>query len=129
MNQKAPPTTFRELLDRYGRGDRDFSGAELDEDPDSDLSGVYLDGADFSHAFLLVTFRGASLRGASFREANVKTCDFREADLRGADFRGAALCSAIFDGARLEGSNFAGAYIHSYQLKEGETPGDDPAAA
>jgi hypothetical protein len=24
---------------------------------------------------------------------------------------------------------FAGAYVHSYELKEGETPGDDPDAA
>jgi uncharacterized protein YjbI with pentapeptide repeats len=128
MQQEAPPTSFRELLDRYQRGERDFSGAELDADPDSDLSGVCLDNADFSHAFLVANFRGASLRGARFFQANVKTCDFREADLRDTDFRGATLCSASFDGAKFEGSKFAGASIHSYKFKEGETPGD-PAAA
>jgi uncharacterized protein YjbI with pentapeptide repeats len=128
MQQGAPPTSFRELLDRYRRGDRDFSGADLECDHDSDLSGVCLDNADFSHAFLVANFRGASLRGARFVQANVKTCDFRDADLRGADFRGAGLCSALFNGAKLEGSNFAGAYVHSHEFKEGETPGDDQEA-
>ena len=129
MQQGASPTSFRELLDRYQRGERDFSNAELDTDPDSDLSGVCLDNADFSHAFLVGNFRGTSLRGARFFQANVKTCDFREADLRDADFRGAGLCSALFDGAKLEGSKFAGAFIHSHEFKEGEMPGGDPAAA
>ena len=123
MPHDAPTTSFRELLDRYRRGERDFSGAELDADPDSDLNGVCLDGADFSHAFLVASFRGASLRGARFFEANVKTCDFRDADLRDADFRGAALCSARFDGAKLDGATFAGAFVHSHEFKAGETPG------
>ena len=129
MQQDPPPTSFRELLNRYQRGERDFSGVELDADCDSDLTGVCLDGADFSHAFLVANFRGASLRGARFFEANVKTCDFRDADLRDTDFRGAGLCSALFDGAKLEGSTFAGAYIHGHEFKQGETPGDDPDAA
>jgi uncharacterized protein YjbI with pentapeptide repeats len=123
MQQQTPPTTFRELLDGYQRGNRDFAGTELDADPNADLSGVCLDGSDFSHAFLVASFRKASLRGACFRQANVKTCDFREADLRDTDFRGAVLCSALFDGAKLDGARFEGAYMHSYKLKEGEAPG------
>ena len=122
MPDDAPPTSFRELLERYQRGERTFADAELDADPESDLSGVCLDGADFSHAFLMASFRGASLRGARFYQANVKTCDFREADLRDADFREAALCSAQFDDAKLHGANFAGAFAYSYEFKEGETP-------
>lgn len=110
------------MLDRYQRGERDFTNAELDADPSCDMSGICLDGADFSNAFLVANFRGASLRGARFVQANVKTCDFRDADLREADFRGAGLCSALFDGAMLDGTHFAGAYIHGYLLKEGETP-------
>src|SRR5262245_50250077 len=117
-----PPSTFRELLERYQRGERDFSGAELDEDPDNDLSGVCLDGADLSRSYLVVSFRGASLRGVNFHEANVKTCDFRDANLRGADFTGAALCAASFKGARMEEAKFAGAFFHSYTLREGEQP-------
>ena len=118
----SPPTSFRELLGRYSRGERDFAHADLDTDPDSDLTGVVLDDADFSHAFIVATFRKASLRGARFYQANLKTCDFREADLRDADFRGAALCSASFDGALLDGANFTGAFMHSHVFKEGEHP-------
>jgi hypothetical protein len=117
-----PPKSFRDLLHRYDHGERSFVEAKLDEDPDNDLSGKCLDGADFSHTFIIAKFRRASLRDARFRQANVKTCDFSEADLRGADFRGAALCSAVFDGARLEGAEFEGASAHSYVFKEGETP-------
>src|SRR5262245_2009831 len=106
-----PPRSFRELLERYRRGERDFVGAELDSDADSDMSGVCLDGADLSHSFIVANFRGASLRGVRFRQANVKTCDFREADLRGADFRGAALCSTEFAGAKLDGADFTGAFF------------------
>ena len=114
--------SFRELLDRYGDGERDFSGADLDTDLDNDLSGVCLDGADFSRSFIVAVFKNASLRGARFREANVKTCDFKGANLQDADFRGAALCSAEFDGANLEGARFAGAYIHGYFFKDDEKP-------
>lgn len=120
--QMMPPKSFRELRERYSDGERDFTGAELDEDPDCDLSGICLDGSDFSHAFIVATFRSASLIGVHFCQANVKTCDFGGANLRNADFRGAALCSTSFAGANLEGTQFAGAYFHSYTFKEGEKP-------
>lgn len=118
----SPPTTFREFLDRYRNGERDFSESDLDADRDNDLSGQCLDDADFSKAFIIANFRGASLRRARFASGNVKTCDFRDADLRGADFRGAALCSALFDGARLDGAQFAGAFYHSHVFGVGELP-------
>jgi uncharacterized protein YjbI with pentapeptide repeats len=117
-----PPRSFRDLLERYRRGERNFCEAELDSDPDCDLSGVCLDGADFSRSFIIANLRGASLRGVRFREANVKTCNFNEANLREADFTGAALCATTFLGADLEGAKFTGAYVHSYVLKEGEKP-------
>jgi uncharacterized protein YjbI with pentapeptide repeats len=117
-----PLRTFRELLDRYSRGERVFAGSELDEDPDNDLRGVCLDNADLSRSFIIADFRGASLRNTRFSHANVKTCDFRDADLRGADFTGAALCSTEFSGAKLDGARFAGACYHSYTLQEGDRP-------
>jgi uncharacterized protein YjbI with pentapeptide repeats len=119
---RQPPASFRELLDRYRAGERDFSGAELDQDAGNDLSGVCLDGADLSRSYVVASFQRASLRGARFREANVKTCDFRGADLRDADFSGAALCSTRFDGARLDGARFFGASCHGLVLREGERP-------
>jgi uncharacterized protein YjbI with pentapeptide repeats len=117
-----PPRTFRELLDRYERGERDFAGSELDEDLNNDLSGVCLDGVDLSRSFIMASFRGASLQRARFIEANVKTCDFRDADLREADFSNATICAAEFSGAKLDGARFAGASTHSYTLKDGEIP-------
>jgi uncharacterized protein YjbI with pentapeptide repeats len=119
---RQPPQTFRELLDRYRCGERDFASSELDTDPENDLSRVCLDGADLSGAIVVANFRGASLRDARFVGSNVKTCDFREADLRGADFTGAALCATEFGGASLEGAKFAGSFYHSYSLREGDRP-------
>ncbi len=116
------PKTFGELLDRYRRGERDFTSSEFDGDHENDLGGSCLDGVDLSGAVVVASFRGASLRDARFVGANLKTCDFREADLRGADFTGAALCATQFDGARLEGARFAGAYYHSHTLKTDDRP-------
>lgn len=117
-----PPRTFRELLDCYRIGQRDFSGVELDEDPDCDLRGVCLAGADLSRAFIVADFRDADLRGVRLADANLKTCDFRCTDLRGADFSGAALCSTRFAGALMQGARFAGSHYHSHQLGEEEQP-------
>jgi uncharacterized protein YjbI with pentapeptide repeats len=117
-----PPTSFRELLECYRRGERNFAGAELDEDPDNDLNGVCLDGADLSRSFVIASFQAASLRETCFREANVKTCDFSGADLRGANFSGAALCATSFGGAKMEDACFVGAYFHGRVLQEGEKP-------
>lgn len=113
---------FQDLLAHYDRGERDFSGSELDEDPNHDLSGCRLDAVDLSRSFIVASFRGAMLRGAMFRYANVKTCDFTAADLRDADFRDAAIDAAEFKDARLEGARFEGASAFGYRLAPGETP-------
>jgi uncharacterized protein YjbI with pentapeptide repeats len=116
------PKTLRELVDCYQRGDRSFPGAELDDDPKGDLSGLTLDGIDLSHSVVVASFTSSSLRGAKFRNANVKTCDFCGCDLRDADFSGAALDATSFIGARLEGARFEGATAYSHTLKHGEQP-------
>jgi uncharacterized protein YjbI with pentapeptide repeats len=118
----GPAMSFRELLDRYARGERDFAESDLDTDPDNDLSGARLDGIDLSRSFIFASFRGASLKGARFRMANVKTCDFTGADLSGADFTEAALCATQFGGAQMEGARFEGAFYHSYTLQAGKLP-------
>jgi len=117
-----PPGTFRELLERYQSGERDFAGSNLDEDPNNDMSGECLDQADLSESFIVANFCDASLRNVRFVRANVKTCDFRDADLRGADFSGAALCSTNFLGAILDDTRFGGAFAHSHVFKDGEKP-------
>jgi uncharacterized protein YjbI with pentapeptide repeats len=118
-----PPRTSRELLDRYRQGERNFRGAELDQDPNCDFTGACLDGVDLSESWITASFRGASLRGAHFVRANVKTCDFRNADLTGADFRGAALCAAQFSGAITAGIRLEGSFYHSRTFRDGDVPG------
>ena len=118
----TPPNSFKDLLSRYARGERSFLGAELDADPDNDLSGLCLDGIDLSRSFVVASFRGASLRDAVFRESNVKTCDFSGADVSGADFRGAALCGTRFSGAIVERVKLAGAFYHAHRFTDGDTP-------
>ena len=117
-----PPQTFRELVVRYASGERDFSGSELDGDPDDDLSNAGLDGVDLSQSFLIARLRGASLRNARFVAANVKGSDFGGADLTGADFTGAALSGTSFRGAKLDGTRFAGAVYYSLVLQADDRP-------
>jgi len=120
--RREPPQTFRELLQRYQQGEREFADSVLDADPDNDLSGVCLDGVDLSDSEVIAIFRGASLRGARFVAADVRCCDFRDADLRGADFTEAVLCATEWSGSKLDGARFARAAIHSYRFKEDEQP-------
>jgi hypothetical protein len=62
---KAPPQIFRELLERYEQGERDFTQSDLAQDSDNDLSGKCLDGCDFSESFIMATFHKAKpSRGA-----------------------------------------------------------------
>lgn len=116
------PKTFRELLARYKNGERDFSGAELDQDSEDALVDVCLDGAKFSNAIVVASFHGASLRSVCFRNCNLKTCDFRDADLTGADFSGAALCGTLFAGANVNDAQFESAFYHTRVLARGEKP-------
>jgi uncharacterized protein YjbI with pentapeptide repeats len=120
---RLSPRTFRELVERYQRGERDFVGSDLDGDSENDLRGLCLEGIDLSRSFLVADLRGASLRRARFIGANIKTCDFRDADLRDADFTGAAICATQFAGANVEGATFAGARFHSFVL-DGDTKPD-----
>ena len=118
----GPPKSFKELLSRFATGERNFAGAELDEDDENDLEGVCLDGVDLSRSFIVASFRRASLRGAIFRDANVKTCDFSGADLTGSNFRGAALCETTFVGAILDGVKIGGARYHSRVFTDEDRP-------
>lgn len=112
-----------QILRRYEAGERDFSGLEIEDEPEvTPLRGAVLDGALFNRAFIVAVFSGASLRGAQFVEANVKTCVYDGADLTDADFTNAALCATTFQRARMDGAKFDGANFHSYTLGAGERP-------
>jgi uncharacterized protein YjbI with pentapeptide repeats len=115
-----------EILSRYEAGERDFRGIEIEATrgtSDPEFRRAYLTGADFTGAFIVADFSGATLRGARFAPANVKTCTFDGADLRDADFAGAAIDSATFDGADLAGTNFEGAGDYGYTYRKDEYPG------
>ncbi len=123
MSSEDKVWTSSEILRRYRDGERDFHGLDISDSADSaSFRDAVLDGADFSHAFIVAYFTKASLRDCRFFEANVKTCVFDGADLRGCDFSGAAIDAATFRAARLEGANFSGASEQGYVMKPGELP-------
>lgn len=103
-----------ELLDRYAREERCFSGADL-RDADlrrADLRGAYLRRADLRCADLTEAdlrcsdLRYADLSGAYLRYADLRGADLTEADLRGADLDRADLRCANLREANLTGANF-----------------------
>jgi uncharacterized protein YjbI with pentapeptide repeats len=119
----AETVTPSEIRRRYEAGERDFRGCDIADDGDeASFRQACLDGSDFSHAFVVADFTGASLRACRFVEANVKTCSFDDADLRDSDFSRAAIDAATFRGARFDGACFEGASEHGHSLKPGELP-------
>lgn len=113
-----------EILLRYQRGERDFRSLDI-SDPEgvpAAFAGASLDGADFSHAFIVADFRGASLSTSRFVAANVKTCQFDGANLTAADFTDASIDGATFAGAKMEGATFLGAGWYDHTLKPGQLP-------
>jgi uncharacterized protein YjbI with pentapeptide repeats len=114
----------RRFVGAKPRGEPDFRGLQIEsdgEESDLEFRGATLEGADFSHCFILADFSGARLRGVKL-SANVKTCRFDRADLRDADFSNAAIDSATFDGADLEGAICEGASAYGYTYVKGELP-------
>ncbi len=110
-----------ELLTRYKSGERRFSGVDVVSDGSNALERACLDGVELIDCFLSVSFRGASLKGATVH-SNAKTCDFSHADLTDADFRDAALCATTFAGAQMDRARFEGSFFHGYDLSAGEVP-------
>ena len=112
-----------EIRQRYQDGERDFQGLDIEDSDDSEsFRDAVLEGADFSHAFVVADFSRAGLRDARFVEANVKTCIFDEADLRGCMFSRAAIDAATFRSARLDGADFSGASVQGSLMQPGELP-------
>ncbi|MEN9206604.1 MAG: pentapeptide repeat-containing protein [Gloeomargarita sp. GMQP_bins_120] len=85
-----PLETFaQELLRRYQKGVRDFTGVKLIQASlmDAVLDEIILQEADLSRAILRRSkMRGAILKNANFSGANLIEADLTEADLTGAHF-------------------------------------------
>jgi uncharacterized protein YjbI with pentapeptide repeats len=103
--------TGEELLDLYGRGHRDFRGANLEG---ARLLQANLRGADLT---------GARLEGAQLRQADLAGAQLSRALLRGvrleeANLEGASLDEADLRGTRLDGTNLRGVFGRAARLAE-----------
>jgi uncharacterized protein YjbI with pentapeptide repeats len=104
----APPASqlTRELVQERAQRGESFAGEDL---RNLDLSGLQLQGLDFSRAILT----GVSLKGTSVEDA-----DFTEASLEGTDLAGACLNRTVLAKANLSKSNLAGASLKEIDATE-----------
>jgi hypothetical protein len=129
MERTNPPQTAKELMDRYHRGERDFSGIDLEGGA---FEFVTLRGANFRDAILLYAhlfgstltdtcFDGAALVDLQGYHLSVTHCSFQNASFNGADisnwdgydndFTEANLTGAYFRDVNFGNSNFTGATL------------------
>jgi uncharacterized protein YjbI with pentapeptide repeats len=103
------PASLAELYERYNRGERYFSRAQLEN---ADFS--TLPRGDYGYLSLrLIKLDNAILRGC-----NLSRVDFSGASLMSADLRGANCASSNFKQAHLLGAKLAGAdFTNSYLNK------------
>lgn len=100
--------------ERYKKGERDFSGANL---CGLDLSGLDLSGADFTRSILVETnFQGANLSECGFYGAEAMWAVFSEATLTRASFSTANLRNTSFSRVNASGVNFIGADLYDSLL-------------
>jgi hypothetical protein len=130
MARPRLPVSVRNLMQRYHRGERDFSGIRL---PDAVFGPVHLEGVNFADADLShVMFGEADLEGICFDNAkltalqgydvDMQNCSLKDADLsfaevswsswRDNDFTGAKLTNAFFTEMAFDRSNFTGASFY-----------------
>ena len=88
------PRSASELIERYGKGERYFAGAQLEQ---AKLSEARLWQVNLSHA-------------------NLREADLSNAQLEDVDFSGADLTGAILTGAKCHGAKFHGAILSQARL-------------
>ncbi len=122
-----PPTSAKNLLERYAAGERNFSGADLtlanfrDANlPDVILARTTLRGADFG---------GANLRGANLTEADLSPIEHEFTKLASADLTSAILRGTNLTKASLLCTDLAGAQLFDANLTEVILPGTNFAGA
>lgn len=118
----------RELLERYKKGEREFSGVDLKgtnlsgvhprfdvdayDEPyhqgiTSDLSRINFSGADLTEANL----RGVNLAEANLSNANLTRADLSKSNLTNTNLSGANLTEALLECAELDSTNLRGANL------------------
>ena len=112
-------TTSTEILERYVKGERDFSGVVITA---GNFSNMDLKGIIFKNSILLNgNFRNTDLTDADFTNAKLERCDFHNAILRNTKFfRGdlgwANLKSCIMDNTNFRESNLQWAHLCSNDI-------------
>ncbi|MFC2030021.1 pentapeptide repeat-containing protein [Chloroflexota bacterium] len=105
----------RDLLRRYGKGERDFAGVSLVDSPD--LVGIDLRNADLSSSDLTGScLAKAKLDGSCLRSANLGNAQLFEASLRNADLRNANLIGANLLLTELQGADLTDADVSDVSL-------------
>jgi uncharacterized protein YjbI with pentapeptide repeats len=99
----------QELLERYRRGDRNFSHVDLSG---ANLSGFNLREVDFTGAYLAE----ANLSWAFLNQAKLSGANLRRADLRNASLNNADLNGVILSGANLSKADLRLAQIQASDL-------------
>lgn len=84
-----------------------------------DLSGLYLESADFAKMDLTgVIFNGSNLTGANFEGAKLHSARFEHANLFSVNFNNADLKNVHFNYARLVQANFENCNLHEACLQQ-----------
>ncbi len=117
--------SLNEILERYKKGGRDFSGIRCS----ADFTNVDLRGAIFRDADLSFSgFSGAQLQGADFTNANLEWTDFPLANLSNAKLVRAnctysSFNDAIFDGADVRNADFSWSLLFNVNVHSADTRG------
>lgn len=121
--KKKPPTSAKELLERYAVGERDFTAAKL--------AGVNLEGATLTDAnFQNATFESANLSYATLAGANFTGATLAHARIANSESAGAMLIGANLAYANLVTSNlfrvdFSGADLSNSHLSSSDLSNSD----
>lgn len=136
----------KELLKRYKKGEREFSGFNLKganlsgvhprfdvdayDEPyrqgiTSDLSGINLSGADLTEANL----RGVNLADANLRNANLTRADLSCSNLTNTDLSGANLTEALLECAELDATDMRGANLLHAEIRVADSFSPDLTGA
>ena len=103
--------TVSELVERYRRGERSFSGLHVGDFDivDACLAGSDLSGAQFEPMVVLekVDLSTASLEGANLELATLTKVNLSGANLRKACFKQALLCDLALDATDIRGADFS----------------------
>ena len=120
---------LEELIERYGAGERDFTGFEVRDKrvddywklEDVDLSGIILKGG--SLYYISGFLQGINLSGSDLRKLDLSRADFQQANLSGANLSRTCLWRARFSYANLRGTNLSRTDLQETEFFKAEMRG------